>query len=504
MKKYLLLFFALIVSSGLFAQTVTRNMVLIEIGTGTGCQYCPGAAMALDDLYANEDPVAGIEYHSYNGSDPFNTPEAAQRTSWYGISGYPTAQFDGEYDEYVGGSNTQSLYGAYLPIVNARMAIPTEFSIELYGTNTGDLYNIVVRSKQLAAYSGTNLKIRFALTESNIPYNWQGQTEINYTERLMAPDANGVVVTYPNIGVEVETNLSFTYNNSWIKDNVELIAWLQDDGNKYVLNTASVMINDLEAPEPTFVADFYGEPENLCGPGTVHFHENCIGDPTEYHWTFDGGYPEESWDANPNVYYSELGEYDVQLIISNGTEKDTMNKAQYIGVHDIPVVTFNAVPELCNEDWDPYEFTEGSPSGGEYEGDFITEGVYFHPTEAGVGEYDITYVYTDEFGCANSDIQTVSVVNCTGLVENTENFALEVYPNPTLGKFTVNINSDLFNTANLKVVDALGKTVFEQKSLDLNKSNSSGIDLTSYPQGVYFVVVSNNDKQLVQKIFLQK
>lgn len=502
--RRILLSIIMLASIGLFAQQIDRVNVLLEAGTGTGCGYCPGVAMAFEDFYANGDPVACIKYHSYNGSDPFNTPEAAARTSYYGITGYPHTQFDGEWSEYGGGNATQSLYTTFLPIVNSRMTIPTSFEIEIFGSNVGDLYTITIKSKKVFDYSGNNLKIRFALTESNIPYNWQNQTEINFTERLMAPDANGVTVEYPNIGQEIETELTFTFDNSWVKENCELVAWIQNDGNKFVPHSTSVMMDDLVTPEPTFVAGFYAEPTELCTAGTAHFHEDCIGEPETYHWSFPGGYPAESWDADPNVYYAEIGTYEVELIIINGLERDTAFKDKYITVHELPEVSFNAVENLCNEDWDPYELTQGEPAGGVYEGPFVTDNVLFHPTEAGVGDYDLVYNYTDEFGCSNSDNQTVHVVNCVGIGETTENIALEVYPNPTLGKFNINISSDLFNTATIKVVDAMGKVVIEKKQIEINTTYSSSIDISSHPQGVYFVIVSNNNKQVVQKLFLQK
>lgn len=76
----------------IYTYTHNRDMVLLEIGTGTGCPYCPGAAMGADELISNGKPVAAIEYHSYNSNDPYNTPEAAVRTGYYGITGYPTCK----------------------------------------------------------------------------------------------------------------------------------------------------------------------------------------------------------------------------------------------------------------------------------------------------------------------------------------------------------------------------------------------------------------------------
>ncbi len=71
MKKTLLALSLIIATFILFGQQVERDKVLLEIGTGTWCTYCPGAAMGADDLIANGHPVAVIEYH--NGDNFANT-----------------------------------------------------------------------------------------------------------------------------------------------------------------------------------------------------------------------------------------------------------------------------------------------------------------------------------------------------------------------------------------------------------------------------------------------
>ena len=334
MKKTLLLSFVLFAAFSMSAQ-VARELVLIEVGTGTGCPYCPGAAMALEDLYANGDPVAGIEYHNYNSGDPFNTPESAARTTYYGISGYPTAQFDGEYDEHVGGSNSSSLYSTYLPKVNARMAIPMEFSTEIYGDNTGSNYDVVVRVTKQSAYSGTNLKVRFALTESDIPYSWQGQSIIDFTERLMAPDENGTGVSFTNIGDQADVNLTFTFNSSWIAANCELIAWIQDDDTKVVLSATKV---DLLALVPDVAnANFTQSVETTCEGSTVAYTDLSTGAITSWNWIFEGGNPATSTDQNPVVSYASVGSYDVSLEVSDGATSSTMAISDVVTVIVPPV-----------------------------------------------------------------------------------------------------------------------------------------------------------------------
>lgn len=343
MKKFLLSFLVIAISTFLLTAQVNRSIVLVEIATGTQCQYCPGSAMGLADLYNNGDPVAGIEYHSYSSGDPFNTPEAAARNSYYGVTGYPTAQFDGEWGEVVGGSNTQTMYGSYLPKVTSRMAIQSEFTVEIYGDNTGNNYDITVRVNKVSAYSGTNLKVRFALTETDIPYNWYGLTTIDYTERLMAPDENGTSVSFSG-GNEVDVNLSFVFNSSWVDSNCELIAWIQDDDNKYVLHSASVMLLALQPDVAQ--ANFTCNETTICEGGAVQFTDLSGGAITSWDWTFEGGTPATSTDQNPLITYSTPGEYDVTLYVSDGTTNSTLSNEDMIETITTPIQPDTPVGEL--------------------------------------------------------------------------------------------------------------------------------------------------------------
>ena len=96
--------------------------------------------MGADDLIANGKQVAVIENH--NG-DSYANPYSNARNSYYGITGYPTAYFDGG-NAVVGGDHTQSMYNYYLPKYNQRIVINSSFTIQLYGTNAGNNYNVIV------------------------------------------------------------------------------------------------------------------------------------------------------------------------------------------------------------------------------------------------------------------------------------------------------------------------------------------------------------------------
>jgi len=232
--------------------TTAREMVLLEIGTGTWCQYCPGSQMGADDLVTNGCSVAVVEYH--NG-DTYTNSYSNARNTYYGINGFPTAVFDGV-ESFVGGDHTLSMYQYYLPIYEGRKAIMSAFSVDIFGTNSGSDYNVIVKLNKLAAIPPTwnNLVVHFTVTESDIPFSWQGQTEVDYAERLMVPNELGTSVDLIN-NSQIEIPLSFSLNASWVTDKCQLAAFIQNLDTKEILQGDKVWINNLQ-PLPVELTSF--------------------------------------------------------------------------------------------------------------------------------------------------------------------------------------------------------------------------------------------------------
>jgi hypothetical protein len=243
MKKYCLTFLFAAACLGMFAQQVPRDKVCVEIGTGTWCQYCPGAAMGADDMIANGLQVAIMENH--NG-DAFANVYSNARNSYYGISGYPTAKFDGVLT-YVGGSNTQSMYNNYLPKYNQRIVIPCNFTLAITGSASGNNYSVTITASKVAAYTGTNLVAHLSLTQSNIIYSWQGQTHLNFVNRLMVPSATGTALDFSSQSTQM-INLNFTKDAAWPLADCELVVFIQDNSSKEVLQCIKVALPDLAPP----------------------------------------------------------------------------------------------------------------------------------------------------------------------------------------------------------------------------------------------------------------
>ena len=210
---------------------VPREMVIVEITTGTWCQYCPGAAMGAHDLITNGKPVAVVKNH--NG-DTFANVYSNARNSYYGGSSIPTARFDGVL-EYAGGSNNQSLYNTYLPKVNQRLAVPSHYTISAAeGEISNGIMTVPVTITKVENDSNTNVVLHSSITESNIAFNWQGQTRVDNVNRIMSPNQSGTPITLAT-GASTTINLTFNLTSQWQMPSLELVLWLQNVTTKEVL-----------------------------------------------------------------------------------------------------------------------------------------------------------------------------------------------------------------------------------------------------------------------------
>ena len=82
------------------------------------------------------------------------------------------------------------------------------------------------------------------------------------------------------------------------------------------------------------MANFSASTTTLCEGGTVDFTDLSLGNPTTWDWTFTGGSPSTSTNQNETgVLYTTAGTYDVQLIVGDGANADTLLLVGYITVN---------------------------------------------------------------------------------------------------------------------------------------------------------------------------
>jgi len=251
MKKTLLLVAALIaLPLALFA---AERVVVLEIFTGTWCYYCPAGANGAEDLH-EEHPgkVLIVEYH-VGASDPFANNYVTPRYNLYGITGVPTAVFDGV-EQVVGGGHTGSKFFTYNSKYNIRANIEPPLEISLTQTtntlaSTSGSLKATITNVSNGEVSGN---VHFTVTESQIPYSWQGLDHLEFVERDMLPHAFGEEITLAP-GEDITLNRNFTIDETWPyfteDDNIEFGCFVQDV-SKEILQAAV-----LEFGEPTSVKE---------------------------------------------------------------------------------------------------------------------------------------------------------------------------------------------------------------------------------------------------------
>ncbi|MEN8226051.1 MAG: T9SS type A sorting domain-containing protein [Bacteroidota bacterium] len=355
MNKVFTTLIVMVLTIGLIAQQVPRERVIVELATATWDMYSVGAALGVEDLVANGCDVAIIEYHSF---DPFENTASIERLAYYGMTLYPTAKFDGVL-EIIGGDPTISMYSSYLPLYNQRIAIPSDYEISIFGSNISGLdYDITVVIDLKSGTPPNNFTAHLALTESEIPFIWQNQTEVNYVCREMYPTPTGTPINFAG-GNRVIISYTFALDPSWDAQHIELVAFVQNEIGKEILQGSMVQIQAL----PPYVASAsYSCSDTMpCVTTSVDFYDNSYGAINSWNWSFEGGTPSTSTAQNPTVTYNSTGIFDVQLIVDDGSVTDTLLMEDYIEVITAPAQpnTPTGPTDLCGGGTS-YEFTTSS------------------------------------------------------------------------------------------------------------------------------------------------
>jgi hypothetical protein len=120
-----------------------------------------------------------------------------------------------------------------------------------------------------------------------------------------------------------------------------------------------------------------------------------------------------------------------------------------------------------------------------------------------VGEINQTFTATQDGSYAvivtqgTCDIQSACIdLAFVGIEENVSEF-VSVYPNPTNGIFTVNVNDT--KATSISVLNTLGEEIYQAKC----NGNNTVVDLKNAANGVYFIQVATEAGILNQRIVKQ-
>ncbi|MBI9035263.1 MAG: T9SS type A sorting domain-containing protein [Bacteroidales bacterium] len=259
-KALILSLIVLMAQSIVFAQ-VERNLVIFEIGTGTWCYNCQGAAWGAEDMLEMGHNIAVIEYHY---DDEYQNEESLYRTGpdYYNINAYPTTYFDGV-DSHIGGNALGTIYSTYVPFYDDRIADTSPFSLNIDCQYNEGVYQISATAEQHTNLDA-NLILHCVVTESNIQQTWFESDELDFVFRKMIPDQSGSSLDF-NSGNIQNLTLVFDEQEDWVHENIEIVVFIQDAETKEVYQAEKHSFWELEHERAVNLTKIINPESSTCG-----------------------------------------------------------------------------------------------------------------------------------------------------------------------------------------------------------------------------------------------
>ena len=91
----------------------------------------------------------------------------------------------------------------------------------------------------------------------------------------------------------------------------------------------------------------------------------------------------------------------------------------------------------------------------------------------------------------------------TGMNEIKNNIDLNIFPNPSSNKVTINFSSSVKDKLQLKITNSLGEIIYSESKKDFSGEYVNTFDLSQQPKGVYFLEAIIGEERRTRKIILQ-
>ncbi|MFZ4399766.1 MAG: T9SS type A sorting domain-containing protein [Bacteroidales bacterium] len=128
----------------------------------------------------------------------------------------------------------------------------------------------------------------------------------------------------------------------------------------------------------------------------------------------------------------------------------------------------------------------------------VDSSIYYMNPWYGEGFHISTYNWLKNDGNHSWTHTNVLITSPASEIKETkqETEFLEIYPNPTDGKFTINCNTEI---SYIEISNIIGEKILMSKKL-IQKEE---IDLSSQPKGIYFIKIISGDKRYIRRILVQ-
>lgn len=333
----------------------------------------------------------------------------------------------------------------------------------------------------------------------------------------------------------VDTVFSHIFYDGTYTPTIDISPWFNGNSTGYIAGPITITNNPCYMTSAFSYTTLSGGNVQFSAPAQVHNN-------VEYFWDFGEGDNYNSMSVNPTHTYASAGSFTVKLVSVDTTHFSTYYSTTGGGpmapwqspCQDIDTININItnIPCIANSNFTyypsgmpheyyiypdyPYNVTVANWNWGDGTS-YTGPSIYTGHTYTASGFYNICLTVTTSCGsstttCINDyfakgvegDMITVSVMQPTTTVsikEETEAETIGVHPNPSSGKLFVSMskNSEI---KEFEVYNAVGDLILKEKPG--NDSGNLTIDLSQFSDGVYFLNIRTENKQLRSKFILLK
>jgi hypothetical protein len=127
-----------------------------------------------------------------------------------------------------------------------------------------------------------------------------------------------------------------------------------------------------------------------------------------------------------------------------------------------------------------------TPVGGTWSGIGVS-GFNFIPSATAVGNFILTYSYTNQYGCTTTDTTTAKVSACDERNISLASGGAVLFPNPNGGQFNIRVNSTRFQYLQMRIYNQLGQLISTKQWSGLVYGQILPVNMNHLPAAVYTV-----------------
>ena len=212
---------------------------------------------------------------------------------------------------------------------------------------------------------------------------------------------------------------------------------------------------------------------------------------------------------------SDLGRHDVTLRVSDGTVSAEQSFPVVVeNVNSAPSFTSTPVTSALEgelyvyyalaEDVDGDDFIFSAPLLPDWLSfNVVTQLLYGTPDREEAGDHNVKLRVSDGEGAEDQNfVITVEVQSGVGIDDIFSSDFMVVYPNPSDGRFIVELSRELERKMTLEIMNPLGKVLLLQEFPPYTLIKEE-YNLSDHPTGNYFIRVYNISYQTIWKMVIQ-